>query len=139
MHRVISDLSDLVGSGEAVLLAGDFNVTTQPYRSGDPAGWWRRQDQTVFDRLAALGMIDLVAAHLPEEHRGPEGCPCADPGCRHVRTTRHMRQATSTPYQNDWAFASTAFAERVTSCRVVDEEVCWAASDHAPICPEVQL
>lgn len=133
MHRVLSDLTDLIASGKPVLIAGDFNVTTQPYASADPGGWWHRQDQTVFDRLTALGMVDLVDSFLPGDYEGLPRCPCGGIGCRHVRTTRHRHHLDSTPYQNDWAFGTEAMANLVTSCAVVDDEACWAVSDHAPI------
>lgn len=133
MHRVLSDVSDLIATGAPVLLAGDFNITTQRYRSGDDLGWWHEQEALVFDRLRALGMVDLIDLHLPVDHVGPIDCPCPLRPCRHVRTTRHRSDPASTPYQNDWAFASPAMASLVTECRVVDDEDLWAISDHAPI------
>lgn len=133
MHRVLSDLTDLIATGEPVLLAGDFKVTTQPYASGDPSGWWHDQDLIVFQRLGALGMIDLIDQSLPDDYMAPPNCPCSASRCRHVRTTRHRHDPESTPYQNDWVYGTKAMAGLVTSCSVVDNEDHWSVSDHAPI------
>jgi len=68
----------------------------------------------------------------------PENCPFDRRDCRHVRTTRHGYDPDSTPYQNDWVFGTDAMAALVESCTVINDEACWAVSDHAPIVPVVR-
>ncbi len=128
MHRILSDLTPLFdGDGwKRTVLGGDLNVSTQS--DADQ----RKRDATVFDRLAALGLVDLLALDRP--HREPlEHCWCDDNGtgrCHHVHTHKHAR--SERPWNNDYLFASHELAERLDLC---EPEPDWdfRLSDHRPV------
>lgn len=127
VHRALSDLTPLMETPlrHRVIVGGDLNCSSQlrpPYRA------WHRN---VFDRFAALGLVDLTG--LTAESRPPlAGCPCDDEPCRHVQT---FRRAGAAPYQDDWLFASARLAKMVESVEVLSSEdsEAWKYSDHAPI------
>ena len=56
-----------------------------------------------------------------------------DVNCRHVRTYRHLNQATHRPLQLDFVFGTKGVRDNVISCNVLDGERYWSVSDHAPI------
>jgi endonuclease/exonuclease/phosphatase family metal-dependent hydrolase len=137
VHRILSDLMPLIDSrhGRRVIMAGDFNITTQ--WSAKHRQWRgsfeqaRRRDQLVFDRFKALGFTNVVG--------GPEvlaGCGCADGDqCRHVQTLRQKR--STFPWQADYVFVSEDLLAEVRAVRVVDDEAAWELSDHCPVFFEV--
>lgn len=129
MHRAISDLTPLLESKAAVLMAGDIN-TFRDYTLGGTKAELRRY-QLVFERLSALGMECLG----PFSDSGPlAGCPCRDElNCRHVKTYRHYNRTDGKPLQLDFAFGNKALRKRFVSCKAVDDEKYWAVSDHAPV------
>jgi Endonuclease/Exonuclease/phosphatase family len=130
LHRAISDLTWLLQarSTRRVVIAGDLNIWL-----GYGHKKWEPRYRTVFDRLAAYGLEVAGPYRMTEEPLA--GCPCkAGAGCKHVRTYRHMHRADSTPYQNDYVFVRGG---RVTRCEALDEERCWATSDHCPIFVEL--
>jgi exonuclease III len=128
MHRILSDLTPLLdGVGwKRTVLGGDLNVSTQT------DGAQRGRDATVFARLAALGLVDLLAENKPRRPTLVD-CWCDDAGtdrCRHVHT--HYHSKSKQPWNNDYLFASHELAERLDSCELVpgfDAEL----SDHHPV------
>ena len=88
MHRILSDLTPLLdGVGwKRTVLGGDFNVSTQTDGSQRP------RDATVFARLAALGLVDLLAENKPPRP-SLEDCWCDDAGTGRAATSTR----TSTP------------------------------------------
>jgi exonuclease III len=128
MHKILSDLTPLLdGVGwKRTVLGGDFNVSTQI------EGSQRARDATVFARIAALGLVDLLAENKPPR-TALEACWCNDKQterCRHVHT--HKQSKSDRPWNNDYLFASQELAERLDSCEpIADWE--WSLSDHRPV------
>lgn len=125
VHRAISDITPLLQSrnAERIVLAGDLNV----WRG---YGSWKDRYQTVFDRLAALG-LELAGPFRAEGCPPLEGCPCRQgDDCRHVVTYRWHSKETSNPYQLDFVFTRGV---EVTGCVALDRERYWACSDHLPV------
>lgn len=119
VQRTLSDLTpilDVNPSQEAVVLGGDINVTPQirPVR-------YRAAHVAIIDRIKAFGMTDCLG-------KFNEG---------YVRTLRHQNRPDSTPYQNDWIFASKKLVP--LSCRAIDTEAAWALSDHCPVLAEFEV
>ena len=112
LHRTLSDLTpilDVKRSKEAVVIAGDLNVSPQiaePDRAAHAAA---------IDRIKAFGLVDC----LGELHDG------------YVQTHRHQNRRGGKPWQDDWMFASPAV--ELVSCEPVDTEEAWALSDHCPV------
>jgi hypothetical protein len=134
VHRQISDLVTLLDSsrnkGARVLVAGDLNVTTQ----WDTNRRDRQMDASVFARMEAHGFRELVREAVANGHQ-PD-CFCPEAGvCRHVRTLRWRDMADSRPWQTDYAFASATLQATAT---VLDEELWWSLSDHAPVIIDVE-
>jgi hypothetical protein len=129
MNRILDDLLPSVDAEHHVVLAGDFNIWIQPYRG---AVW--PAYQAVFDRLSSAGLVDCVQAQEGWGRLPLDGCSCgASLSCRHVRTYRHRWQPTSSPWQNEYVFASESLAHQLVACTVLDDDVYWALSDHCPV------
>jgi endonuclease/exonuclease/phosphatase family metal-dependent hydrolase len=140
-HRLVSDLTPLlVGSRRTVhrtpvLLAGDFNATTQVAAE---TTWQVEIDEArvLFDRLRVLGLHDVVAKTRDTRQR-LDGCTCPAPEtCSHVRTYRNRNRTDSRPTQLDYVFASEQLASNA-KCTVFDREDAWALSDHCPLVIDV--
>lgn len=137
-HRIISDLSAFIGNTDPathrILAAGDLNVVfgSEP---NDPQSLAAR-DQTVFDRMEALG-LELLGPRSPAGRQAsptPQGLP-AD--TRNVPTFRSNRQTPETAQsQLDYVFASRGFHEQV-KVRALNSPDEWGASDHCRILIEV--
>lgn len=134
LHRMISDLTNILAtsSRRPLLLAGDFNVTTQIASSN------QTQAETdgaiaVFGRLKAWGLADCF--ELTRSSRPPlDGCTCPDPKpCTHVRTLRLRNRQDSRPTQLDYAFVSKNLAPKLQRCQVVHTDQAWSLSDHSPV------
>jgi endonuclease/exonuclease/phosphatase family metal-dependent hydrolase len=137
-HRVVSDLTPLLVWTKnkphkvPVLLAGDFNATTQIAAENN----WDveiEEAKALFQRIHALGLHDVIARtrntrpHLVD-------CSCPTPNtCSHVRTYRNGNRPASRPTQLDYVFASDGLVSQVSACTVCDEDGAWALSDHCPI------
>lgn len=133
MHRIISDLAGVLDCGRnspEVMIGGDFNCTTQWERPRD-----RLMDASVFERLRAHDMVDLVSEQFPDREK--IDCFCAEPAsCKHVRTLRHRDKADSRPFQCDYMFASKRLAGRST-ISLLDFEDVWAISDHCIVAVDI--
>jgi endonuclease/exonuclease/phosphatase family metal-dependent hydrolase len=131
MHLSLSELSPLFDDPEyrdRIVLAGDFNLTTQ----------WsderlHQRAASVFARLDGFGLKDCLA-----EKRTPgrlEGCTCGGP-CSHTRTKWiDGRDGGGYPHQMDYVYASSALIDdgRLVRCEPLDTDRWKAFSDHAPI------
>ncbi len=133
MHNITADLAPLMRSDPSrrLILAGDFNAWTQPYRGQVWPAY-----QAVFDGLSALGLVDCMALDRPR--RLPlAGCPCGGGEiCRHVRTYRHRNSPASTPWQNDYVFASRSLEPELVRSEPFGDEGIWQFSDHCPVIAE---
>jgi endonuclease/exonuclease/phosphatase family metal-dependent hydrolase len=133
MHRILSDLTPLIEGDRwrRIVLGGDFNVSTQC------DGPQRRRDATVFARLEALGLVDLLALDKPR--RAPlADCWCDDAGnCKQVHTHKHNRP--DRPWHIDYLFASKDLAPRLVSCEPFEAPDVWSYSDHRPVVAVLDL
>ena len=120
VHRLISDLSRLVGKRTRLIAAGDLNA-------------WRRRD-SIFTRMDSLNLPCV----------GPD----APQGGRQAREPRHAedvatfylpaeREPANASQQLDYVFATRNFADRVQVTALNDPEE-WGPSDHCRIAIEVR-
>ncbi len=122
LHRMLSDLTGVLArSGRRpVLLAGDFNVTSQGSRQPE------NEAAAVFARLRTWGLSScpLTAGRV-------DGCDCPEgENCRHVQTFR-------TGTQLDYIFASPPLANRMTG-RADHSSAAWQLSDHCPLVMDIE-
>ena len=137
-HRIISDLSAFIGDVDPcthrILAAGDLN-TIYGATDGNPLALPSR-DQTIWDRMDALGMEFLGPQH-PDGRLAdptPQGLPS---DTKNVPTYYTARQSPETAQnQLDYVFASRGFHEQV-SVRAMNEVADWCASDHCRLLIEV--
>ncbi len=132
LHRMSSDLTSLfVGRQRPVVLAGDWNITTQGTTSKE------NEASAVFARLRAWHLVDCIA-HTRQTRTPLSECDCPDgDACSHVQTFRSANKRVTTRPQWDYVFASEKLIPNL-KCRVVnDDEAVWALSDHCPICVEI--
>lgn len=136
VHRLISDLSALVGqqAGHRIIAAGDLNILHGYGEAG--SGYWASRYATVFARMTALG-LSFVGPQAPAGRRAepwPEELPM---GSDNVPTyhASHQTPATATR-QLDFVFASTGLAERIRVC-ALNEIDHWGPSDHCRVEIEV--
>jgi len=135
LHRLLSDVTPLltwrkkVPHKVPVVLAGDFNATTQVASSNE----WeieRLEARLIFERIRALGLHDVIASTQASRPK-LAGCSCGETDvCSHVQTYRN--RAGGRPTQLDYAFASARLLPGVT-CSVDDCDEAWSLSDHCPI------
>ena len=105
-HRVVSDLSALVGreSGHRILAAGDLNILHSHGERGSSC--WASRYKTVFDRMEALGLRFLgpQAPHGRQADPWPRELPRDS---KNVPTYHSNRQTPETAIrQLDFVFAS---------------------------------
>jgi endonuclease/exonuclease/phosphatase family metal-dependent hydrolase len=136
VNRQLSDLTPLLDAPAwegRIILAGDLNLTTQ--WTGRDARYlpWHR---TTLARIREFGLADCLDAHRGD---GPlPGCGCADgPACRHIQTLFHSRSPR--PWQNDYAFTSTALLPLVTSASPVNQAGLRRLSDHLPLVIDMDI
>ena len=136
VHRLISDLSSLVGqqAGHRVLAAGDLNIL---YGHGEHGSrYWKSRYATIFERMAALGFT-FVGPQAPD---GRQADPWPDElpqDSTNVPTYHTNRQTPVTATrQLDFAFASSGFAEGIRATALNEPEQ-WGPSDHCRVEIEV--
>jgi endonuclease/exonuclease/phosphatase (EEP) superfamily protein YafD len=118
VQRSLSDLTPLLDvhrSQMPVILAGDLNVNLQlPWPDGDA-------HRAVIDRIKAFGLVDCLGSSDGDQ----------------IPTHRYLNNPSSTPYEDDWLFASPTL--RLLDCQPVDTEEGWALSDHCPVVARFEL
>ena len=128
LHRVISDVSLFIGRqrGHRIIAAGDLSV----YRGygEDSGGYWEGRYDTVFGRMAAIGM-PLVGPQYPNGRQTdpwPEWLP---QNSKNIPTYRHP---SGTEHQLDFVFASESMMDsvQVSALNSPDD---WGPSDHCRI------
>jgi hypothetical protein len=129
VHRVISDLSSLVGqeNGHRILAAGDLNIL-HGYGDHD-SNYWAGRYASVFSRMDALG-FSFVGPQSPDGCQSdpwPEELP-TDSG--NVPTYHTNRQTPETATrQLDFVFASNGLAQSVRA-EALNAPGVWGPSDH---------
>lgn len=136
VHRLISDLSALVASqrGHRVIVAGDLNILHGHGEDGND--YWRARYQTVFDRMAAIGLSYVGPQYPHGEQCSP--WPAELPrDSKNVPTFRTRKaDPSSATRQLDFVFASHDLAGRLlVQARNSAEE--WGPSDHCRVDIEV--
>ncbi len=137
-HRIISDLSVFIGntdpSTHRILAAGDLNIIYGAL--GKDPQWLTARDQSVFDRMDALGM-EFLGPQYPNGRQANPRPTDLPPDTGNVPTYYESRQSKETAStQLDYVFASRGFHEsvKVSAMNSVEE---WGASDHCRLLIEV--
>lgn len=138
-HRVISDLTRLVGGRIRMIAAGDMNVIRcygtkpNPFRFLD-AGCYNYGP--VFRRMEAIG-VPCVGPFAPEGGRAPTEGTWKDRDMPVTYYTPREGKPANATQQLDYVFATENLHSRlhVTALNAVDE---WGPSDHCRIQIEVR-
>jgi len=134
-HRIISDLSAFIGNANPashrILAAGDLNILYGDI-SDDPQSL-KERDQTVFDRMEALG-LEFLGPQYPAGRKADPVPPFMPEDTRNVVTYYTIRQKgpAAAERQLDYVFASRGFHESI-SVRALNEVEEWGSSDHCRI------
>lgn len=138
IHRVISDLSLLIGkqNGHRIIAAGDLTIS-HGYGE-DKSGYWKDRYDTVFDRMKAIG-LPFVGPQYPHGRLAdprPQNMP---PDSINVPTyCKSFRTNPAAAYdQLDYVFASHSMADSV-KVRALNHPEEWGPSDHCRIEIEVE-
>lgn len=134
VHRVISDLSLLIGKqrGHRIVAAGD--LTIYHGYGEDKSGYWKGRYDTVFNRMEAIG-LPFVGPQLPDGGRPadlyqselPENCMNVPTYCKSFR-----KDPAAAVHQLDYVFASESMADSV-EVRALNRPEEWGPSDHCRI------
>ena len=137
LHRSISDLSAFIGRPKhhRVIVAGDFTVMRGPSEYRDTYGSAR--DQTVFDRMDALGLqcVGPDAPHGRQADPWPRWLPRDSknvPTFRRIGTSWAEAEA-----QLDYVFASKSMVDDVRVHALNNSAYEWGPSDHCRLVIEV--
>ena len=138
IHRVISDLSLLIGkqNGHRIIAAGD--LTIYHGYGEDKSGYWKERYDSVFNRMEAIG-LPFVG---PQHPCGRQAKPWPDflpEDSKNVPTyCKEFRQYPATAvHQLDYVFASHSMADSV-KVRALNRPGEWGPSDHCRIEIEVE-
>ena len=138
-HRILSDLSAFIGNTDPashrILAAGDLNM----FYGGisDNKQSLSERDQTVFDRMEALG-LEFLGPQYPAGRMADPVPPFVPEDTRNVVTYYTVRQKgpAEANRQLDYVFASRGFHQRI-KVRALNEVEEWGSSDHCRIQIEV--
>lgn len=137
-HRLVSDLSSLVSTERRhrVIVCGDFNLLHGYGEDGSP--YWRGRYDTLFNRMAALG-LPFVGPQAPNGRRAQPWPAELPRDSNNVPTFRSARQSVEgATRQLDFVFASKSLLPRlrVRALNEVDE---WGPSDHCAVSIELDV
>ena len=137
LHRLISDLTRLVGPRTRMIAGGDLNIYR---RSGDRPTPWKWPDGldmhygTVFDRMTAIG-VPFVGPRAPNGRQPTNPHKRRSGDVLSFYTPREGKPEKATQ-QLDFVFATTNIADRL-SIRALNEVDDWGPSDHCRILIEL--
>ncbi|MCH7526242.1 MAG: hypothetical protein IID39_02290 [Planctomycetes bacterium] len=137
VHRVISDLSALVGrqNGHRIIAAGDLNILRGYGEEG--SRYWKNRYETIFARMEALGLVyagpTLPDGGIPPLVRPPE-LPADSTTVPTFRTSRS--EPESATRQLDFVFVSAELVGRV-EVRAMNDQAEWGPSDHSRLLIEI--
>ena len=129
VHRLISDVSLLVGSerGHRLIVAGDLNLLYGYGENRSP--YWAGRYQTVFTRMAAIG-LPFVGPQHPD---GLQAEPWPDELPRQSKNVPTFRPTSGVASrQLDYVFASRELVPRLR-VRAANKPDEWGPSDHCRV------
>ena len=135
-HRLISDISALVGQQRShrVLAAGDLNILYGHGDHGSP--YWGERYRTIFDRLGMVG-LQFVGPQSPNGRQAdpwPSELPRESLNVPTFRTNLHNPDTATR--QLDFVFASSDIAADVKT-RALNTAEEWGPSDHCRVTIEL--
>ncbi len=136
IHRVISDISLLIGRqrDHRIIAAGD--LTIYHGYGEDKSGYWKGRYDTVFNRMAAIG-LPFVGPQYPNGRQADPWPPELPTDSKNVPTYIHSTQTLETATsQLDYVFVSESMADSV-KVRALNSPDEWGPSDHCRIEIEV--
>ena len=137
-HRIISDLSAFIGKVDAsshrIIAAGDLNTI---YGSKAPPNWTEARDDSIWCRMAALG-LEFRGPQAPNGRQAEPRPNFMPPETKNVVTfgTEAPKEPAKADRQLDYVFASRGFHESIRTCALNSVE-CWGTSDHCRLLIEV--
>jgi len=129
VHRLISDVSLLIGSerGHRLIVAGDLNLLYG--YSENQNRYWGGRYETVFARMAAIG-LPFVG---PQHPNGLQAKPWPDELPRESKNVPTFRPTSGVPSrQLDYVFASRELVPRLR-VRALNKPEEWGPSDHCRV------
>ena len=138
VHRVLSDISALVGQENLppLLVSGDLNIYLGYGDKG--SDYWKERYESVFARAAALGLI-FVGPQAPDGHPAKSRPAEVPRESRNVPTFRTKPgDPASATRQLDFVLASESLADRIT-VRALNGEEEWGPSDHCRVAIDLRL
>ena len=137
LHRSISDLSAFIGRPKhhRVIVAGDFTVMRGPSEYRD--AYWSAREQTIFDRMDALGLqcVGPEAPHGRQANPWPRWLPRES---KNVPTFRRIGTSwADAEAQLDYVFASKSMVDAVRVRALNNDADEWGPSDHCRVVIEV--
>ena len=137
LHRMISDLTRLVGPRTRMIAGGDLNIYRRKSDRPTPWTWpdgFAMHYGTVFDRMEAIGV----------PFAGPQAPSGRQPTSRDGRESRDVLtfytpregKPNKATQQLDFVFATPNIANRI-SVRALNEVEEWGPSDHCRILVEL--
>jgi len=138
IHRVISDISLLIGKqrDHRIIAAGDLSI--YHCYGEDKSGYWKGRYDTVFNRMAAIG-LPFVGPQHPYGRQADPWPPELPQDSKNVPTyCKEFRQnPAAAVHQLDYVFASEGMADSV-KVRALNRPEEWGPSDHCRIVIEVE-
>ncbi len=137
LHRMISDLTRLVGPRTRMIVGGDFNVYRRRSDRATPWKWpdgWEMHYGTVFDRMEAIG-VPFIGPRAPNGRQSTNPHRRASGDVLTFYTPREGRPAKASQ-QLDFVFATRNIGDRL-SVRALNEVDDWGPSDHCRILIEL--
>lgn len=137
VHKLISELYEFVGSerGHRIVAAGDLNILHGYGEDGSM--YWKRRYDTIFERMAALGLryMGPQAPNGGQAEPWPAELPAES---KNVPTFHHARSSPAgATRQLDHVFVSESLAA-FTSVRALNAVDAWGPSDHCRVMIEVR-
>ena len=129
LHRVISDLSLLIGhvTRHRIVAAGDLSIW---HGYGSPS--WKRRNDTVFDRMEAMG-LPLIGPQHPHGRQANPWPTWLPKDSLNVPTFQRIGESPAEAKdQLDYVFASQSMADSV-QVRALNGVEEWGPSDHCRI------
>ena len=137
IHRVISDISLLIGKQRDHRIIATGDLTIFHGYGEDKSGYWKGRYDTVFNRMAAIG-LPFVGPQHPHGRQADPWPPELPRDSKNVPTYFHSSQTPkSATTQLDYVFASEGLID-TDKVRALNRPEEWGPSDHCRIEIEVE-